>query len=371
MAKKLKIGLVGCGYVAKQDYFPVFARPKMREIFEVSALCDNVPGRAESFTKMYGFGKPYVSYEKMLEEADMDLIAIITPIPLHFDQAMKALATGRHVYIQKTMTVRYEEAAEINRFATEKGLSVCASPGQMIIESHQQAKKLIDRGSLGKICFVKGQGPHPGHERQELFGVNPAWYYLEGGGPLMDVAVYPLTSITGILGPAKRVTAFSGISIPDRYWEGKKLDVRMDDNSVMLIDFGENRFATVNGNFVTLRTNTPQVEFFGSKGVLQLGGWCIKDMPIQIYSEEPYLNSRAGWYRPMPPHDLPKPEDTMVWTMADLFHQITCIRDNRKPYISSENAAHVIEIIEKAYVSAKSGKVQELQSTFQTFTFEE
>ncbi|GGG19289.1 Gfo/Idh/MocA family protein [Paenibacillus abyssi] len=356
--KPIKIAIAGCGIVAQQDYFPILALNEIREKIEVTAVCDVVPGRAQEMCLKYGFGSAYTDYEAMLQNADADLIAILTPIPLHYRQALSALNAGKHVYVQKTMTTTSEEALELTRIAKEKGLILGASPGQMLDRYHQEAKRIIDSGKIGKVCFVRGQGPHPGHEFEDLKGIDPSWYYKPGGGPMMDVAVYPLTSITGILGPAKRVTALSGVAVADRCWEGKKLDVQMDDNTVVLLDYGDGVFASVQGNYVTRSFNTPQFEFVGSKGTLVIGGWMRRDVPLEVFTPE------EGWTRPEVPEDGQMQDVPMMHTMVDLLHMVSCVNGDTDLQLGGERTAHVIEIIEKAYESARSGSVKELSTSF-------
>lgn len=360
---KMNVAVVGSGYIAVQDYYPAFQREDIKEKMTVTAICDVVPGRAEEHCRRFGMGTPYTDFDRMLAEAQIDVVAILSPIPYHFDLAKKSLLAGKHTYVQKTMTTTYSEAVKLNEIAREKGVILCSSPGQMIEPSHIQAKKILNEGALGKICFARGQGGHPGHENQELFGIDPSWYYKKGGGPMMDVAVYPITSITGFMGPARRVTAFSGIAQGDRYWNGKKLDVEMDDNTVLLLDFGNGSFASVQGNFCTRKVKTPQIELYGEKGTMLLGGWCDMSRPLEIYTEEQVLGSEAGWYKPEAPLNA-APEPFTIWTVADLLHVVDCAASGKKPLISGEHSAHVIEIIEKGYESARTGKAVELSTSF-------
>ncbi len=355
--KPVKVAIAGCGFVAQQDYFPILALDEIRAKIEVTAVCDVVPGRAQEMCQKYGFGAAYTDYEAMLNESDADLVAILTPIPLHYRQAHAALLAGKHVYVQKTMTTTADEAVKLTLMAKEAGLILGASPGQMLDRYHRAAKQIIDSGKIGKVCFVRGQGPHPGHETEDLMGIDPSWYYKPGGGPMMDVAVYPLTSITGILGPALRVTAMSGVAVPDRYWEGKKLDVQMDDNTVVLLDFGDNCFASVQGNYVTRSFNSPQFEFFGSKGTVVIGGWMRRDVPLEVYTPE------EGWTRPEVSQDEGS-HIPMMHTMVDLLHMVSCINGESELQLGGDRGAHVIEIIEKAYESARSGSAKELNTSF-------
>src|SRR6188472_3031859 len=99
-----RLAVVGCGYVAQSDYFPVLARDEVRRRVDVVGVCDTVPGRANDTARRYAFGKGYTNLDAMLTDSAPDVVAILTPIPLHFDQATRSLRAGAHVYVQKTMT---------------------------------------------------------------------------------------------------------------------------------------------------------------------------------------------------------------------------------------------------------------------------
>lgn len=346
---------MGCGFVAQTDYFPILEQEQYREQIEVVAVCDVSPGRAEQVVQRFRFGRAYTNYDAMLNNEELDLIAILTPIPLHYDQTLKAIKAGVNVYVQKTLTTHWKQAAELTQLANDKGVILGASPGQMLNPYHQEVKKRIESGEIGKVCYLRGHGPHPGHEREDLFGIDPSWYYKKGGGPMMDVAVYPITSITGLMGPAKRVTALSGVAIPDRHWEGKKLEIEIDDNTVLLLDFGDGVLASVHGNFVGRASNSPQVELYGSDGTINLGGWTKMDNPVEVFTPD------KGWVQVDP--EL-KMKPSLVHTVVDLLHMADCVREKKKPLITGEHAAHVIEIIEKGYESARLGQAVQLETTF-------
>jgi predicted dehydrogenase len=356
--ERVRLAVAGCGYIAVEDYFPVLIRGDVQEKVELVAVCDTVEPRVRQIADRFGANAWYTDYEAMLQRPDIDVVAILTPIQVHFAQAAAAIRSGRHTYVQKTMTTTEEEAGQLIELARHHGVKICASPGQMLDSSHRNAQRLIRDGVIGKICFARGHGGHPGHENQELFGIDPSWYYGPGGGPVRDVAVYPLHSLTGLIGPARRVTAFSGIAIPDRSWNGRKLDVRQDDNTGILLDFGDGVIGMVEGSYCFRRCNTPQFEFYGSTGVIQLGGWTQPSVPLEVYSDQPTQGFRAGWYRPETPSLPNKP------TVGDLLHLVDCVREDTEPIASAAHARHVIEIIEKAYESARTGTAMELSTTF-------
>ena len=360
MSDVLRLAVIGCGYVAQNDYFPVLAAAEVRERAEVVAVCDTVPGRASDTADRFGFGGGYTSLEATLTEAAPDLVAILTPIGLHFDQAMRSLEAGAHVYVQKTMTSTLAQAQELTRRAAGLGLVLTASPGQMLDDAHQFAARAIADGSIGRVCFARGQGPHPGHENGNLNGADPSWYYQPGGGPLPDVAVYPLTSLVSLLGPVARVTAASGRALPERSWEGRPLELHEDDSWVLALDFGNGVLGSVHANFLSRAFNTPQVEIYGSTGVIQLGGWTNPEVPLEVRLDPARAGGETGWTRPA----LAAPVNDYKPTVRDLLHTIDALRAGEPPALSGLQAAHVIDVIEAARRSAAEGRPAEVHSTF-------
>ena len=366
VSRRIKVAFVGCGAVASMDYFPALELDAVRERLEPVAVCDVAPERARAAAQSFGFPEVYTSLDDLLAQSPAEAVVLLTPIPFHFAQASAALAAGRHVYVQKTITTSYAQAKALVEQAAKLGLVLAAAPGQMLDPAHQAARDLIQRGVVGKICFARGHGSHPGHERVNTYGADPTWYYRPGGGPVMDVAVYPLHSLTGLLGPVKRVTAFSGVALPDRSWRGQPIDVKMDDNTLLLLDFGESVFAEVNGSFCRPAYNTPQIELYAEKGVVQLGGWAVPEMRLEVYVAGDVLGLEAagapgqakGWYRPQ------GLTPALKHTVADLVHFVDCVRDGGKPVNSAAHAAHVVEVIEKGYLAARTGQAQPVESTF-------
>ena len=98
------------------------------------------------------------------------------------------------------------------------------------------------------------------------------WYYEPGGGALFDLGIYNVTSLCGFFGPARRVTAMTGVAIPERIIDGERVRVRAEDNAHVLIDFGDARFAVVTTGFTMQRYRSPCIELYGTHGVMQMLG---------------------------------------------------------------------------------------------------
>lgn len=363
--KKVKIGVVGCGVICQDKYLPFLKQENVRQKVDVVTIYDPVLERAKRACEQFGIKKYCTTYEQMLEETDLDGVCILSPISFHYTQAKKAIESGMHVYTQKPLATTLEQADTLIHLAEKKGVKVVVSPGEMLEPVNQKVKELIDTDVVGKVCFIRAHGSHPGHENDTQYDVDPSWYYKLNGGPLFDVAVYPLTGLISWLGPVERVTAFSGIAITRRYWKSKEIKVTMDDNTLMLLDFGEARFACVDSTFCMKTTDTPMYEIYGSRGVIYVGGFYQRCSPLRIYfsyKKETSAEFSEGWFAPCKSFS-PTVSRRVEGIVGDLLHFVDCILENREPVANMRYARHVIEIIEKAYKSAKNGQTQQLSSS--------
>jgi len=333
---------------------------------------DIVTERARASAEKFGAAEWYASYEEMLERADLDAVVIASPIGVPFEQGMKAVAAGKHVHFNKTMTTTTEEANQLIEAAKQAGVLLVASPGQMQWPMYQQVKKLVEEGVIGRVYWVLIGRSWIGHEYEGfrrgediLSDVNPLWYYQRraGGGPMYDVTVYSLHTLTGILGPAKRVCSMSGIGLKERSFKGGRVQVDMDDNTHLLLDFGDSVYAQVYGTFAS-GPRRPELQISGSGGSVDVswqeitvyGNPSLFDMPggkltIPVRRELPYV---TGVHREI--------QEFHVYN--DIMHLVDCIREAKKPTITAEHARHVIEIIEKGYESARTDRTLQLTTTF-------
>jgi predicted dehydrogenase len=308
--------------------------------------------------------------EEMMEAGGVDAVSICSPIGVHFDQGMLAVENGVHLHFNKTMTTTVAEANTLIAAANAAGVKIVSSPGEMLRPRHQKIKQLIDEGAIGRLTWaVTGAAFGTYHEREDrvragddpLTNVNPAWYFRKpGGGPLYDMTVYGLHAMTGILGPAKRVTAMSGVRIHEREFRGEMLPTDMDDNTLMVLDFGDAFFGFVYGVAAGGLPNMGRPLIYGQDGVIngtQINGDTI-DYPGRELDEQYGMNGSlphvTGVHREI--------EESHVY--EDVMQLVDWILDGTPSVATAEHARHVIEIFDAAYRSAETGVVQELTTSF-------
>ena len=384
MTEQIRAGLIGCGSLSLIGILPQLAEADAKARIELVAVCDVNATRARETAERFGIPHAHSDAQDLIDRDDIDLVLVITPIEYHAAIAMAALRGGKHVYVQKTMATTYAEARELVETARERGLTLVAAPGQMLAPAMQAMKALVTSGALGDVYWAWGSTGGWYHDEPTRRGegalgtVDPTWYYRAAGGPLRDVTVYVLHSLTGILGPAQRVTAMSGIRAPFRHWREKEIPVEVDDNSLLLLDFGGSTFAMAGGH---ASATGPLVQW-GAMGIYGSGG-AIETLEIEPLSGHPTRLSvtaadgasesaglrqagdgtyeLASWLPYVTEAHAAIPEPHVY---ADILHAADCIVQGTPPLVSGEHGAHVVEIIEKGYLAARSGVTQALESRF-------
>ena len=357
---KVRFGLVGAGDVASHTYLPGIASfPNV----ELVAVCDVIEERAQWAKETFGAEETYTDCKEMLEKADIEAVVDLTPISEHGKVNLETLEAGKHLYTEKPMATTMEDADAMLETARRMGVKLACAPPVLLTPLNIALKRLIGEGVIGKVAFVRAHSSHFGASEFLGYLSDPTWFFKPGGGPIFDMGVYAVHTLTGLLGPAKRITALSGIAIPERLVrsgpaKGQIIQVEEDDNTLMLLDFGESTFAVIDATFCVHATKGPSTEFYGSLGVLNINSRAF-DAPVELYIVDREHDVK-GWCTP----DLGIRPDTR-WTLGHgVAHLAECILEDKGPAISGEHARHALEIMIKAKESARQGRALELETTF-------
>lgn len=346
MSTPIRIGVVGCGSVMQRPYTGQINQLRQRNLVETMVACDVREGlRDEMLGAHFGYRRFTTDFEEVVEADDVDLVLVTTSMKEHGMIAKAALQAGKHVLVEKPMSTSLEEAAELVELAkTSKGYLVPA-PHVILSPTYQRMWRHIHRGDIGTPylarAFYGWAGPRWGK-----------WFYREGGGSMFDLGVYNIVSLTGLLGPAKRVTGMVGTAIPERVVEDELIQVETDDNAHICIEFENSCYAVVTTGFTIQKYRTCGIEIYGSDGTIQMRG---DDWDPEGY--ELWQNSVGAWQL----FDESNPN----WPWTDgINHLVDCIIEGKKPIITPEHGYHVLEIIQGARAAGQDGQRREIHSTF-------
>lgn len=345
MVQPVRIGIVGCGSVMSGPYMSLATQLQQQGKAEVVMACDAVPGKREFVSSRFGIDDFSTDYRDVVLSDNVDLVLVLTSMAEHGAIAKAALEAGKHVLVEKPMATNLDEASNLVELATHSPGYLVPAPHVILSPTYQAIHARVRRGDIGKVlsarAFYGWAGPSWGQ-----------WFYRPGGGALFDLGVYNVVSLTGLLGPAKRVTAMAGVAIPRRIVDGEEIQVEAEDNAHVLIDFGDSVFAVVTTGFTIQKYRNPAIELYGSNGVIQMMG---DDWAPDGY--EMWQNGVGAWqiYE----------ETARRWPWTDgLRHLVECIQTGTKPLITPEHGYHALEIMLKAQAAGRDGHARDIESTF-------
>lgn len=380
----LKAALVGCGSVSQRGVLPHLACADAKQRINLVAVVDAVAERAKQSAEKFGVPRWFTDMGDMLAQIDVDMVLVITPIQYHFANAMAAIAAGKHVYVQKSMTTTVAEANQLLAARDKAGVKLVAAPGFELFPTTPHMREVIQSGRLGKIGFGYTYAWGFGHEHEAvrsgtdpsnaLNTINPMWYFRKGAGPLPDVTIYSLQLATSVLGPVKRVTALGNKLMPERKWRDEVITIEIEDNAVLLMEFANGAIVTGVGSDVSGSRRNPwgAMGLYGTRGALE-----ITDVdhatgyPLAYHVYGGGQNSGNQNYaqeltaqRYMQGEHLVLEEGHLY---VDIMELADAIVENRAPHASGEQARHVVEIIECAHTAVATGITQNLVTTFSFF----
>ena len=201
MNKTLKVGIIGCGNIAKEHAVHYRALPDVR----VTAICDIVPGRAEDFARDIGLEgvNYYVSYEEMFNKEQLDAVSVCTYNRMHKAPTLSALRHGACVLLEKPFASNVEEAIEMMRAEKESGKFISVGFQPRFHPDMRHVKEICESGELGKIYYIQtGGGRRRGLPTTESFVRSDT----AGIGALGDIGCYSLYMVLNAVGYPAPVT---------------------------------------------------------------------------------------------------------------------------------------------------------------------
>lgn len=349
--KRIKVAVIGCGSVSNM-YLPELLSS---ESIEVVSLCDIKFDRALAQNKKFNVNaQTYPHIDKMLAGVPFDMMVTLTDMQVHEELNRKALMAGKHLWSEKPLANTYAAGKTLLDLARSKNLRLWGAPA--VVNSPQFAfmSSTIREGKLGVISSAHAQYGHTG----------PGWsafFYEKGGGSMPDLGVYNMTTLTGLLGPARSVMAMLSIVRPERTVDDKgKIRVEAEDNAHLLLEHDNNVLSHVMCGFnffdphghVAGSQLMHSIQVYGDKGNMRLTGydWETNGVILETSENEaPQLVcTDKGGYKWQ--------EGARVVGES----MITGI----EPLINVEHALHVLEIIEAARISQQEGKRIRLTSEF-------
>jgi len=160
----INIAQLGVGYWGPNLLRNLVANKKCK----VTSVVDLSPERREYVRGLYPAIKVTEDLEEVIRDPQIQAVVIATPVATHFDLAMRALAAGKHILVEKPMARSVAEVDEIGRLAGVKNLVAMVGHTFLYNSAVRYVKKLIDSGELGDIRYIYSQRLNLGRIRSDV-----------------------------------------------------------------------------------------------------------------------------------------------------------------------------------------------------------
>ena len=258
----LNVGLIGCGHIS-ETYF------RSRDYFNninITTCADINIEAAKKCADEYNIIAKNV--DDILEDKTIDVILNLTNPTSHYQTIKNTLLAGKHSYCEKPVSIKFEQGKELIDLANSKNLYLGNAPDTFLGAGGQLTKQIIDRGDVGDIKLGNFTFAFPG---VQSWHPNPEPWFVEGGGPILDMGPYYYTMLVNLLGPAKSIKAHATkVNKIRKIGAGPKKDdnfnVEIPTSYYILIEFQNHSLIQGFLSFDVINHQSNYLDLYGTKG---------------------------------------------------------------------------------------------------------
>ena len=360
MAKKLGVGIIGCGNISTT----YLGLAHLFRGIEMKACADIDMGAARARAKQYGVRA--LSVDGLLEADDVDIVVNLTVPAVHYAVSKQAIDAGKHVYSEKPFVLAVAEGLDLRKRATRKKLRVGSAPDTFLGGAHQLARNLIDRGADGKItsgtCHVMSHGMEHWHP-------NPDFFFQPGGGPILDLGPYYIANLIQLIGPVKRVAALAAIparerTITSKPRYGEKIPVTTPTTLHALLEFASGAAITFNASWDVWSHGHKPMELYGEEGTIHVPDPNFFGGEVRLTKRSDPVKKMPKWQHPFSVPNQQHASGMMAnYRTAGLADMAIAIAEGRPHRCSMEAALHAIDVMTGILKSGETGKFVGMQTT--------
>jgi UDP-N-acetyl-2-amino-2-deoxyglucuronate dehydrogenase len=334
--RKIRIGLVGCGRIAKNHFGAIETYPND---FELVAVCDNEAGALKQASDTYKV-TAYSALTDMLANEELDVVSICTPSGIHPDQAVEIAEAGVHVISEKPMATRWNDGVKMVKACDNAGVRLLVVKQNRRNTTLQLLKRAMDEKRFGRIYMVN----------LNVFWTRPQEYYDQAkwrgtweldGGAFMNQASHYIDLVDWLIGPVEKVQAMMGTL---------ERDIEVEDTGVVNIKWRSGAMGSINVTMLSYPKNYEgSITILGEKGTVRVGGLAVNEIQHWEFEDKRDYDdqvSNANY------------ETTSVYGFGHpLYYKnvIDVLRGKAEPETDGREGLKSLEVLIAAYLSARDG----------------
>jgi len=356
----LGIGIIGCGNIST-TYLSL--APLFRGL-QVRAVADMNMAAAQARAAEYGVQAQ--SVEDLLANPALDVVINLTIPDAHFAVSQAILQAGKHVYSEKPLTLSLADGLALRDLAAARGLRVGCAPDTFLGGAHQQARALIDEGRIGTI--TAGSSAVMSHG-MEHWHPNPDFFFLPGGGPMLDMGPYYIANLINLIGPVRRVGALTSAAsatrrITSEPRSGQTIPVKTPTNIHALLDFANGATVTLSTSWDVWSHKRVNMELYGTEGSLFVPDPNFFGGAVELAGRDGKAAAIDPWDHPFGRPNQQHSQGMMAnYRTAGLADMAAALIGGRDQRCSLDRTLHGVEVMTAVLNSGETGQFVTLQTT--------
>ena len=354
------VGIIGCGNIsaAYLRLAPLFKGLEIRAVADVN--------KAAAEARAKEFKVRAMSVKRLLAADDIQMVVNLTVPAAHFKVTKAILEAGKHSYSEKPFVLSIAEGKELRALAKKKGLRIGSAPDTFMGGAHQAARAAIDAGKVGDIV---GGTAHVMSHGMEHWHPNPDFFFLPGGGPMLDLGPYYVTNLIQLIGPVKRVAALTSMAtktrrISSKPRAGEDILVKTPTNIHALLEFHSGATVTLSTSWDVWAHRHGNMELYGTEGTLFVPDPNWFSGTVEIAGRDGKIKELKQAKHPLGvPNQDNHGEMRANYRTAGLAEMAVAIAEDRPHRCSLDLALHAVEVMTAVLESGKSGTFVKMTTT--------
>ncbi|OFW81016.1 MAG: hypothetical protein A2201_01460 [Alicyclobacillus sp. RIFOXYA1_FULL_53_8] len=334
----MKVGIVGCGFIGQKHMRGLL---RLNDV-QLIGVYDVLAGRMDDLVNEYQTNRThtaqpvtaYTTYQEMLDSPTIDVIAVTTPSGLHSGIAMEALQAGKHVILEKPMTLSLQEARAILTLAAKVDKQVAVCHQKRFLPHLQFVRKVIESGSLGQLVYG---GVSVFYNRDNAYYQSATWRgtWRHDGGVLLNQGIHDIDLLLWMMGKPDSVQGnIARLSHA----------IETEDTAAALLQMSNGALARIEVTVSAPRgASHERLDLVGTQGSIALSG--------------KMLESVQAWHVPHTPHPQYQEVEPYEKLYADFYE---AVQQHRQPLSDGQVGLQALETIFAVYESAHRGCVVRL-----------
>lgn len=332
----IRFAIVGCGHIAKKHAEAI----KNTEGAELVAVCDTIPANMEFYTSEYG-AKPYINYDEMILNQEIDVINICTPSGSHAPLTIKAANAGKHVVVEKPIALSLKDTDSMIEACEKNNVKMAVLHPNRFRPAMLELRKAMDEGRFGKLSHANATVRW---NRDQAYFDQAPWRGTKefDGGVLMNQAIHNLDLLVWMMGDVEEVYSMAATRF-------RKIEA--EDVSTGVVRFKNGSLGVIEAATTIYPKNFEEsLSIFGESGTVKIGGKTanfVEHWQMESIDEEAAEKIKAG----VKENPFGKPGHQ--WIIEDM---IMAIKEDREPVVNGTEGKKALELVLALYESAESGQ---------------